>query len=282
MRTSFSTSHLETSRGSSANDVAAPAVTQRTPTFVWGQFTTFYREWARRYLAEPTSWRIRGRPVCAFNNLFDFAVRYGRTMFAVMLAHGREIVRSEIGVDPFLLGIIGQANAHNITLASYLPLDGVTGYGLLPNWLGDPSQNYEELIEQRVAEWDQVQERLAIPFYPVVCAGWDASVRGEMRSAVKAADGYPYSPIVTGVTPRGFGRFLDHALAFNARWQPRENLVFLHAWNEWTEASVLEPSDRFGNSLLEEVQKRTRLREGRPAIGAPLTITSGRVADAVP
>jgi hypothetical protein len=132
---------------------------------------------------------------------------------------------------------------------------------LLPNWLGEPQQEYRRLIEERVSDWERLQRGLRIPFYPVVCAGWDATVRGEFRRILQASDGYPYSPVVIGVTPELFGYFLDCALAFNRRWQPRENLVFLHAWNEWTEASVLEPSDRFGSSLLDEVRKRAKLHE---------------------
>jgi hypothetical protein len=230
----------------------------RTPTLTWRDLADLFRQWSREYLASPRSWRLDGRPVCAFNNLSDFASRYGQTTFAVMLMYGAEIVRRETGADPFFLGVIGQANPHNVSLANALPIDAITGYGLLPNWLEEPIQEYEQLIEQRVADWEQMQRRLRIPFYPVVCAGWDASVRGSFRGELSARDGYPYSPVVANVTAELFGRFLDEALAFNRRWQPRKDLVFLHAWNEWTEASVLEPSDRFGTQLLDEVRKRAR------------------------
>jgi hypothetical protein len=111
-----------------------------------------------------------------------------------------------------------------------------------------------------------MQEQLPIPFYPVVCAGWDATMRGAFKGVLRAQDGYPYSPVVTGVTPALFGHFLDCAIAFNSRRQPRKNVVFLHAWNEWTEGSVLEPSDKFGSALLDEVRKRA---VGLEAISLP-------------
>jgi Glycosyltransferase WbsX len=243
-------------RGSCAADARHLASMTRTTSLTCGEYRRLFEEWSRRYLSSPTAWKIAGRPICAFNNLVDFVTRYGQTTFAVMLRYASQIVEREIGIKPYLLGVIGQANIRNAHLANALPIDGVTGYGLLPNWLGTPIQDYGRLIEERVSDWEQLQKRIRIPFYPVVCTGWDATTRGSFRGSLSADDGYPYSPVVVGVTPERFGYFLDCALAFNRRWQPRENIVFLHAWNEWTESSVLEPSDRFGPALLEEVGKR--------------------------
>ena len=229
----------------------------RTTTLTWAQYADLWDRWATDFLSSPRSFVIGGRPVAAFNNLSDFVARYGRITFSVMLSYGARRVERLLGVPPYLLGVIGQASQYNVRLANALPVDGITGYGLLPNWLGAPVQQYRELIAQRTAEWEQMQRRLTKPFYPVVCAGWDATMRGDGRRSIRASDGYPYSPVVVGVSVALFGRFLDAAIDFNARWSPRENLVFLHAWNEWTEASVLEPSDRFGTTLLEEVRART-------------------------
>ena len=232
----------------------------RSPTFTWGQARALFEGWSDRYLTTPAAWRLDGRPVCAFNNLTDFVSRYGLTAFAVLLRFGSRVIEQRGGERPFMLGVIGESSSRNAYLANRLPLDGVTGYGLLPNWLGTPIQRYPDLIEQRVEEWERLQRRLRIPFFPVVCAGWDASIRGVFRGELRAEDGYPHTPVVVGVTAELFGRYIDHALEFNARWMPRPNVVFLHAWNEWTEASVLEPSDRFGTTLLDEVRARSLVR----------------------
>jgi len=228
----------------------------RTTTLTWAQYTELWTQWVRTQLGSPTALRIDGRPVAAFNNLSDFVARYGRLTFTVMLEHGARLATRGLGIRPYLLGVIGHSSPYNVQLANALPVDGITGYGLLPNWMGAPVQRYDDLVRQRVAEWDRMQRRLTKPFYPVVCAGWDASVRGDDRPTARATDGYPYSPVVIGVTPASFGRFLDAAIDFNRRWAPRDDVVFLHAWNEWTEASVLEPSDRFGTAMLDEVRLR--------------------------
>lgn len=229
----------------------------RTTTLTWAQYSALWDSWTSDFLRSGHSLQIDGRPVAAFNNLADFVARYGRATFAIMLEYGARRAEVTLGVRPYLLGVIGQADLRNVRLADQLPVDGITGYGLLPNWLGPTVQNYPALITQRVADWEQMQRRLDKPFYPVVCVGWDASVRGNPQVTTASAAGYPYSPVVTGVTPELFGSFIDQALSFNSRWRPRDDIVFLHAWNEWTESSALEPSDRFGTMFLEQVRRRS-------------------------
>ena len=228
----------------------------RTTSLTWGQYTRFLKEWAQGYIKGHSYWTIESRPVCAINNLADFVTKYGHATFAVMVRYARRVMQKELGVDPYILGVIGEANPRNVRLTNSLQVDAITGYGLLPNWLGNPIQKYEDLISERVRDWESIQRRIRVPFYPVVCSGWDATVRGAFRGELRAEDGYPHSPIVTSATPALFGYFIDRAIAFNLRWQPRHNIVFLHAWNEWSESSVIEPSDRFGSALLDEVKQR--------------------------
>lgn len=190
-------------------------------------------------------------------NLTDFVAEYGFFTFTAMLRYMRKVVFTYLGVDPYIVGVMGHADQINAHLANELPLDGATGYALLPDWEGPPVQEYRFLVEKRVSEWYALQETLQIPFFPVVCAGWDATVRGEHLPALSEATGFPWRPVVTGVTAEDFGYFLDCAIDFNRRTHPSQNIVFIHAWNEWTESSVVEPSDRFGTRFLEEIRKRS-------------------------
>jgi hypothetical protein len=230
--------------------------TGRTPLLGWSDLRRLATAWGERYASNPTYWRIDGRPVCSVLNLTDFAFHYGLGAFGVMLLYLRRRLREAVGVEPYLIGVFSEANARNTAFANRLPLDAATGYALLPTWTGPPLQDYEALIERRVREWYAVQVRLRIPFLPVASAGWDASVRGERLPRLSPAWGFPWVPIVTGVTPARFGRFLDHAIDFNLRMHPETNIVFIHAWNEWTESSVVEPSDRFGRAFLDEISAR--------------------------
>jgi hypothetical protein len=222
----------------------------------WGDLRHLYALWAQAYCQSPAYWCIDSRPVCSVLNLTDFEDHYGPTMLRLMLLSARKVVQETIGVEPYLMGVVGRTNPRNVRIANQLPLDGVTGYALLPNWLDAPVQQYANLIEQRVKEWYAFQERLTVPFFPVASAGWDATVRGERLPSLRGEAGFPWSPCVVGVTPALFGHFLDEAIEFNLRMHPEHNIVFIHAWNEWSESSAVEPSDRFGYAMLEEIRKR--------------------------
>ena len=228
----------------------------RTPQLNWENLKQLFTTWAETYCQTSLYWKINGRPVCSVLNLTDFARQYGLTAFKLLLLYAKKVMKETLGVEPYLIGVIGQANLRNVYIANKLPIDAVTGYALLPNWMDTPVQHYEELIKQRVKEWYMVQKSLQVPFFPVVAAGWDASVRGERLPKLEAEHGFPWTPIVVGVTPVLFGYFLDQAIEFNLQTYRKENIIFIHAWNEWTEASVIEPSDRFGTDFLEEIHKR--------------------------
>jgi hypothetical protein len=229
----------------------------RTPRLTWGALRRFFQDWSRGYCSSRACWCIDERPVCSLLNITDFVREYGLTIFGAMLRFAARVVEEETGRLPYFIGVIGQADTASVRIANQLPIDGVTGYALLPNWLSEPVQDYSALIDERVSDWWLLQRLLRIPFYPVVCTGWDATPRAAPKDRLSPRDGYPYTPVVANVTPELFGGFLDRALEFNHHFQTRPNLVFLHAWNEWSEASVLEPSDRFGHAFLDEVRRRS-------------------------
>jgi hypothetical protein len=228
----------------------------RTPEMSWENLRHLFATWSKTYCRTSPYWKIADRPVCSILNLTDFVDHYGFTTFKLMLLYAKKVMQENLGENPYFIGVVGQTNLRNVSVARGLPIDAVTGYALLPNWMSKPIQYYEELIEQRVEEWYAFQRLLPTPFFPVVCTGWDASVRGERLTGLEPKNGFPWTPIVVGVTPKLFGKFLDRAIEFNLHTHPEENIVFIHAWNEWTESSVVEPSDRFGTQFLEEIRKR--------------------------
>lgn len=57
-----------------------------------------------------------------------------------------------------------------------------------------------------------------------------------------------------GSNPYTFHRWLQTAVSAVADRDPDRRVVFLNAWNEWSEGAVLEPSDRFGRGYLHAVR----------------------------
>jgi SAM-dependent methyltransferase len=83
-----------------------------------------------------------------------------------------------------------------------------------------------------------------LPPYPrwrTVMAAWDNTPRYQDNPA-----------IFMNATPGGYRAWLEGAVRdVQASWPPGERLVFVNAWNEWGEGTVLEPDVRWGRAYLE-------------------------------
>jgi lipopolysaccharide biosynthesis protein len=88
--------------------------------------------------------------------------------------------------------------------------------------------------------------------------GWDNSARRG-----------PGANIFDGATPELFGFWLNGLLEQERRRASPESLIFINAWNEWAEGTVLEPDLRHGRGYLEATRdalmKNGRLRWGEAA-----------------
>jgi predicted O-methyltransferase YrrM len=104
----------------------------------------------------------------------------------------------------------------------------------------DPAFNgaivdYRAVVERQLA-------RPPRPFrvYRTAMAGWDNTSRLGSRATV-----------FDGATPAAYEEWL-HSLVTAARLgHPDHRLVFVNAWNEWSEGAHLEPDQRFGAGYLE-------------------------------
>ncbi len=96
--------------------------------------------------------------------------------------------------------------------------------------------SYEAMVGGATAEY-----RRGIPdtHFPGVMVAFDNTCR---RSE--------WPDIWYGANPYTYHRWLSAAIDAVADRPPERRLVFINAWNEWAEAAVLEPSDRFGNTYL--------------------------------
>ncbi len=83
-----------------------------------------------------------------------------------------------------------------------------------------------------------------LPSYPrwrTVMAAWDNTARYQNDPA-----------IFMNATPGAYRAWLEGALRdVQETWPAEDRLVFINAWNEWGEGTVLEPDERWGRAYLE-------------------------------
>lgn len=91
--------------------------------------------------------------------------------------------------------------------------------------------------------WTDHRAKVDVPFYPTCSVGWDDSSRYGERAAV-----------AINRSPDQFERVVRAARHFVAT-QSENKLIYIGAWNEWTEDSVLLPDTLWGYSYLEALRR---------------------------
>lgn len=116
-----------------------------------------------------------------------------------------------------------------------------------------PRADYDQSYEIYYAMRERAIKHLPGPYFPVITMGWDSSPR-TVQSEVYERQGYPYYSIMEP-TPEKFGAKVAEALALLAKRPENERLLFINAWNEWTEGSYLEPDTKHGYGFLEALKR---------------------------
>jgi hypothetical protein len=99
---------------------------------------------------------------------------------------------------------------------------------------------------EAIAGWAQKHKAVPIPFHPCVSVGWDDSPRfGE------------FACVAINRSPDQFERLL-RAARHTVAEAPHEKIVYISAWNEWTEDHVLLPDTYWGYSYLESLHRGLR------------------------
>jgi len=136
---------------------------------------------------------------------------------------------------------------------------------------------YEDVMEAHRKLW-RAMHRAGRPYLPVVTMGWDVTPRcrhdepwpfravtgnngatGSLTPFASSAarEGhlrYPYIHVVVGNTPERFGKLCRDAIHFLDEARSKHRVVFLNAWNEWTEGCYLLPEKRHGDGFLKALR----------------------------
>ncbi len=206
-----------------------------------------------RYFHRPEYWRKDGR-------LF-FSI-FGSNYFVKML--GEDAVRKTIADARAKVRAAGLGEMHfnaqglqpgQQAFAKSLGFDSVTDYNIVG--IRDPSDlgTYETLAENSRRRWESMKEG-PLPYFPVVTTGWDCSARCPPDAKLPwSKNGYPFSPIITNSTPEKFEALLKDAKAYVENDPKKGGVVYINAWNEYTECPALVPTIRECDFMLRAVAK---------------------------
>ncbi|RMD84747.1 MAG: hypothetical protein D6820_00730, partial [Lentisphaerae bacterium] len=219
-------------------------------------FLELIRYLAENYFRRGNYLRIGGK---LYFSIFDtnfFLRQMGLDAAARAISRARDWLRARQLPDLHLAAIdpIAAFQPH----LREIGFDSVTHYVYLPEWKGEQLQDFRQMSALRTTQWAQWHENTALPYFPSVSPGWDATPRGELFDGKIRADRYPWSPIIVGRHPEYFRDFLANALRYSEMANPAQPVTFIASWNEWSEGHYLEPDKRYGYAWLEAVAQAKR------------------------
>ena len=209
-----------------------------------------------RYFRRSDYLRINGKPVFIIydtNILQSFA---GPNAVRDNLQAMREQVRKHGFPGLYLVACYSNIEVVEIRRLLEAGFDAFTAYTYA--WMRGPRITWEsktipyQASSSLLADYvypllAQVGKRLEIPYWPATFPGWDDRPRAGLDRAL----------VLTGSTPRLFGRMFHSALRHAA---PTSPVVMVEAWNEWGEGACIEPSKEHKFGYLQEIARAT----GRP------------------
>ncbi|MBL1118205.1 glycoside hydrolase family 99-like domain-containing protein [Streptomyces sp. 110] len=210
-----------------------------------------------KYFTQPSYYRIESRPVFSIYDLPTLMRGLGGvdgTRAALEWFRDRAVAS---GLDGLHLqavlrhalphvevtGITGDGASIQNHMVEQLGFDSVTHY----QWchVVEPKGEYQPYGEQAVATWNGIDEEFNIPYFPHVSVGWDNNPR---YVAYQESN-------ITGNTPDRFENFLRKAQKFVDEHPNQAPMVTINSWNEWTEASYLQPDTDHGYAYLDAVKR---------------------------
>ncbi|MFB3922479.1 MAG: glycoside hydrolase family 99-like domain-containing protein [Terriglobia bacterium] len=201
------------------------------------------------YFHEPNYWRIGGLPVFAIFDVNLMLETFTPAQLKATLDKMRErAARAGLGGLHFQASHVyggheGELKALGFDSATMYHTFGWT-YGEKPPGGRTP---YGTAALGSIEAWRRTAAKVNVPFFPDCPVGWDDSPRFG-----------PSAHMVTERTPDQYERLLRAAKYFCAESSAKPKIIFLSAWNEWTEDHVLLPDSVFGYSYLEAVRRAFR------------------------
>lgn len=223
-------------------------------------------DWMRQLgFSHPSYFRIEGKPVFVVTDINLLTQQMSVADLRAAFLTGRNYYRTRYGTDVFIIGqwntggmskdsdnvpLVGSVD---VEIASFL--DAVTPYSFADaggHWNEVPGPRYEN-----VASYGSMAA-----LFPRGCDRFLAAIEGTgARFIPPAIPGFNNTRLYehgldnwllvrTDATPAAFGGLLN---AMKGYVDPSLNLLFIDAWNEYSEGSVIEPTVEFNSQYLDQV-----------------------------
>ena len=203
---------------------------------------------AEHYFSQPNYLTLEGAPVFALFDAGKVIAQLGRDGLKRGLALMRERAQ-KLGFESLHLQVCNGYDPYQGHLRE-LGFDSATTYGTMAWTYGaKPAGSrlpYGIGAREGIADWKARRNASDVPFFPCCSVGWDDSPRFEEFAAV-----------AINRSPDQFERVMRAARHFVAGDAPAK-LVYVAAWNEWTEDHVLLPDTYWGYSYLEALRRAVR------------------------
>lgn len=216
------------------------------------------------YLTHPSYWRVAGGAFFSIYQPEDFVSIFGGDLGAARAALDSFRAKARAaGAGELHLNLItwqsvpgnSTSMARRNTLIDRLGIDSSTTYVWVHHspFTSFPQMPYTTMRTDAENVWQQFRSELHGPYFPNVTMGWDSSPRTTQSDGWDNL-GYPFTSVLSGNTPQEFQTSLANARDFMASG-PAPSAITINAWNEWTEGSYLEPSQKYGTGYLEAIKK---------------------------
>jgi hypothetical protein len=238
---------------------------------LWDTISTYIVE---KYFKQPNYWKIDGKPYFSIYEIVTFINGLGgidNARAAIELLDAKTKKAGFPGVhfnimswminDDLVKNIIGpNAPANARAMVQALPCESVSTYCYIHHFTnvekaGFPTVTYDQAFATAKAYWKKFRTDYPdILYTPNVSMGWDASPRCMQTDKFQPHD-YPWTPVFVGGTPEVFKAALKEAKKFLDEYNPKQKILVLNSWNEWTEGSYLLPEKKYGDAYLKAIRE---------------------------
>jgi hypothetical protein len=204
-----------------------------------------------QYFTQPNYWLIDGKAYFSIYDIQNFINSFGSleaTRAEMDKLNQKAIAAGLKGIHWNLVAwgtaiLPGQdAPTNQKELLEQLPFTSATSYV----WVHHaPIQGitceFNDMRDTYLQHWDAVKDEYHVPYYPNISMGWDSSPRTNQSTEWKPDYGYPYTGVVVNNTPENFKTAMQIIKERLLSDPDGPRIVNINCWNEWTEASYLEP-----------------------------------------